>query len=54
MLKILSKYLPRHTLNDMYDQYARPHLDYGEVMYHIPDNICEFSHRVIKKSIGKT
>ena len=47
MLKFLSKYLPRHTLNDMYKHYIRPHLDYGDVIYHIPESICEFSHRVI-------
>ena len=50
MLKFLSKYLPRYTLNDMYKHYVRPHLDYGDVIYHIPDNICEFSHRVILNS----
>ena len=27
--------------------YIRPHLDYGDVIYQIPDNICEFSRRVI-------
>ena len=26
MLKFLSKYLPRHTLNDMYKHYIQPHL----------------------------
>ena len=47
MLRFLSKYLPRHTLNEMYKLYVRPHLDYGDVIYHIPHNICEFSHSVI-------
>ena len=28
MLRFLSKYLPRHTLNEMYKLYVRPHLDY--------------------------
>ena len=50
MLKSLAKYLPRHTLNDMYKHYFRPYLDYGDVVYHIPDSICEFSHRVILNS----
>ena len=36
MLRFLSKYLPRHTLNDIYKLYIRPHLDYGDVIYHIP------------------
>ncbi len=36
MLKFLSKYLPRETLNVLYKLYVRPHLDYGDVIYHIP------------------
>ena len=32
MLRFLSKYLPRHTLNEMYI-YVRPHLDYGDVTH---------------------
>ena len=31
LLKYLSKYLPRHTLNELYKLYVRPHLDYGDV-----------------------
>ena len=46
MLKYLSKYLPRHTLNELYKLYVRPHLDYGDVIYHIPARVCEFSHSV--------
>ena len=44
MIKYLSKYLPRHTLNELYKLYVRLHLDYGDVIYHIPAKICEFSH----------
>ena len=47
MLRFLSKYLPRHTLNEMYKLYVRPHLDYGDVIYHIPQNICEYSHSFV-------
>ena len=36
MLKFLSKYLPRNTLSDLYELYLRPHLDYGDVIYHVP------------------
>ena len=46
MLRFLSKYLPRNTLNEMYKLYVRPHLDYGDIIYHIPQNICEFSQTV--------
>ena len=45
MLRFLSKY--RDTLNEMYKLYVRPHLDYGDVIYHILQNICEFSHSVV-------
>ena len=47
MLRFLSKYLPRHNLDEMYKLYVRPHLDYGDVIYHIPHNICEYSHSVV-------
>ena len=32
LLRYLSKYLPRHTLNELYKLYVRPHLDYGDVI----------------------
>ena len=46
MLKYLSSYLPRHTLNELYKLYVRPHLDYGDVIYHNPEKICEFSQNI--------
>ena len=30
----------------MYKLYVRPHLDYGDVIYHFPQNVCEFSQNV--------
>ena len=42
LLKFLSKYLSRETLNALYILYIRPHLDYGDVIYHIPNK--EDSH----------
>ena len=51
LLKYLSKYLPRHTLNELYKLYVRPHLDYGDVIYHIPAKVCEFSGSVILTSL---
>ena len=36
MLKFMSKYLPRNTQNDLYKLYVRPHQDYGDVFYHLP------------------
>ena len=47
LLKYLSKYLPKHTLNELYKLYVRPHLDYGDVIYHIPVKVCEFSQNII-------
>ena len=37
------KYLPRSTLNELYKLHVRPHLDYGDVIYHILAKVCEFS-----------
>ena len=43
MLRFLSRYLPRHTLNELYKLYVRPHLDYGDVIYHNPPKVCDFT-----------
>ncbi len=51
LLKYLSKYLPRHTLNEIYKLYVRPHLDYGDVIYHIPAKVCEFSGNTILPNV---
>ena len=37
ILKFLSKCLSWETLNSLYKLYNRPHLDYGDVIYHIPN-----------------
>ena len=34
LLKYLSKYVPRKVLDLSYKLYVRPHLDYGDVIYH--------------------
>ena len=47
LLKYLSKYLPRDTLNEVYKLYVRPHLDYGDVIYHAPAKICDFTQNTI-------
>ena len=47
LLKHLSKYLPRDTLNKVYKLYVRPHLDYGDVIYHAPAKMCDFSRNII-------
>ena len=47
LLKYLSNYLPRHTLNELYKLYVRPHLDYGDVIYHIPAKVCDLSQNIV-------
>ena len=47
MLRFLPNYLPRQTLNEVYKLYVRPHLDYCDVIYHIPQKVCDFSHKLI-------
>ena len=51
LLRYLSKYVPRHTLNELYKLYVRPHLDYVDVIYHIPAKVCEFSGKVALPSL---
>ena len=46
LLKYLSKYLPRPALNELYKLHVQPHLDYGDVIYHIPVKVCEFSGNI--------
>ena len=46
IIKFLSKYLPRNNLTELYKLYVRPHLDYGDVIYHIPPKKCDFSQDI--------
>ena len=39
MLKYLSKFLPLKTLDQMYKALVRSHLDYCDIIYHIPSKI---------------
>ena len=34
LLKFLSKYVNRNVLDTSYKLYVRPHLDYGDVIFH--------------------
>ena len=47
VLRFFSKYLPCHTLCEMYKLYIRPHLDYGDVIYHIPHKSLEHGDIVV-------
>ena len=39
ILKLLSKYLPLKTLDQMYKALVRSHLDYCDMIYHIPPTL---------------
>ena len=49
MMKYVSSYLPRHTLSGLYKLYVRPHLNYGDVIYHLSDKLTK--NEVSKKLI---
>ena len=49
MLKFMSKYLTRNTLNELYKLYVRPHLDYGDVIYHIQQGMDCSENYMIQK-----
>ena len=36
IMRFLSSYLPLHTLIQIYKMYIRPHVDYCDIIYHIP------------------
>ena len=37
MMKLLKKWIPRHSLEEIYKLYVRPHLDYGDILYDISE-----------------
>ena len=37
VIRYLSKYVSRDVLDQMYQLYVRPHLDYGDIIYHKHD-----------------
>ena len=51
LLRYLSRYLPMHTLSELYKLYVRPHLDFGDVIYHIPAKVCDFSSNMTLPSL---
>ena len=38
-----SSYLPLSTLDQLYKLYVRPHLDYCDIIYHIPTLVNDFN-----------
>ena len=51
LLRYLSKYLPRNTLNELSKLYVRPQMDCGNVIYNIPAKVCEFSGNTILSNL---
>ena len=45
-LWLLFNYFPRQTLNELYNLYDHSHLDYGDVIYYIPQKIYDFRHEI--------
>ena len=52
-MRLLSRYLPRSSLCEIYKLHIRPHLDYGDVLYHIPTKVYEFRSTNTLPSIMK-
>ena len=48
MIKYLSKYISREVLDQVYKLYIRPHLDYGDIIYHKfdPNMHLEFTKKL--------
>ena len=42
IIKYLSSFTPIKTLDQIYKMFVRPHLDYCDVIYHIPPTINPF------------
>ena len=52
MIKYLSKYVSRDVLDQIYKLYVRPHLDYGDIIYHRhdPEMLQHFTIRLEQPS----
>ena len=46
VIKYLSCYVPVKTLDQIYKMYVRPHLDFCDVIYHIPEKLDHFSSKL--------
>ena len=47
MIRYMAKYFSRNVLDHIYKLYMRPHLDYGDIIYHKHDP--EFTHDMTKR-----
>ena len=46
LLKLLRPYLPLQSLDQIYKMHVRPHLDYCDIIYHIPIKSNDFDSRM--------
>ena len=46
VIKYLSCYVPVKTLDQIYKMYVRPHFDFCDVIYHIPEKLDHFSSKL--------
>ena len=51
MLRFLSRYVDRRVLDHVYKMYIRPHLDYGDIIYHIPQSQSIFDSSISLHSL---
>ena len=54
ILRYLSKYMPLQTLDQMYNIFVRPHFDYCDVIYHIPQLLNPFDSTITLSSSMET
>ena len=56
MIKCLSKYVSRYVPDQIYKLYIRPHLDYGNIIYHRydPEMQSTFTQRLEKIQYSAT
>ena len=48
VIRFISKYVTREVLDQMYKLYVRPHLDYGDIIYHKydPHMVLDFTKKL--------
>ena len=51
ILKFLSSHIPLKTLDQIYKLFIRPHFDYGDVIYHIPNKTNLFDSSITLRKL---
>ena len=50
MIRYLSKYISKNVLDQIYKLYVRPHLDYGDIIYHRYDPEMQSHTRTLEQT----